>query len=50
MTPDKMKKCAHPPCTCRSSDKYCSAQCQAMEKTPDVSCSCNHSDCGGRAR
>ena len=49
MTVDQMKKCAHPSCTCRSSDKYCSVQCQAMEKTPDVTCRCNHPDCGGRA-
>ncbi len=33
----KSEKCAHPICTCMtSSGKYCSAQCEAMEKMPDI--------------
>jgi hypothetical protein len=33
MATDNPKKCAHPPCTCTPrSGKYCSAQCEAMEK------------------
>jgi hypothetical protein len=43
------EKCAHPPCSCQvgSDDKYCSAQCEAMEKTPDLACECHHSGCKG---
>lgn len=42
------KKCAHPSCTCKvQSEKYCSAQCEAMEKTPDIDCKCGHPACGG---
>lgn len=43
------KKCAHPPCSCQvgPDDKYCSAQCEAMEKTPDLSCECHHAGCHG---
>ena len=44
------KKCAHPSCSCMTSDgsKYCSTECQAMQKTPDVSCSCGHAGCKGK--
>jgi hypothetical protein len=42
-------KCAHPVCSCTtSSGKYCSTQCEAMEKMPDISCSCGHPVCKGR--
>ncbi len=43
------KKCAHPSCSCKvgGGDKYCSAQCEAMEETPDISCKCNHPGCKG---
>jgi hypothetical protein len=43
------KKCAHPPCSCMvgPDDKFCSAQCEAMEKTPDIACECNHPGCQG---
>jgi hypothetical protein len=44
----KAEKCAHPACTCMTTEKYCSAACEAMEKTPDVDCRCEHLDCGGR--
>ena len=45
------KKCAHPNCSCTVGDgkKYCSPQCEAMEKTPDVDCKCGHPGCQGRA-
>jgi hypothetical protein len=40
------KKCAHPVCSCTvTSGKYCSAQCEAMEKTPDIACKCGHPGC-----
>lgn len=44
------KKCAHPSCSCMaaSDSKYCSTQCAAMEKTPDVECSCPHAGCKGK--
>jgi hypothetical protein len=34
----KTKKCEHPPCTCTAMEgsKYCSVECEAMEKTPDL--------------
>jgi hypothetical protein len=41
-------KCAHPVCSCPAgSGKYCSVECEAMEKVPDIDCSCNHSNCKG---
>jgi hypothetical protein len=45
------KKCAHPPCTCRvtTENGYCSAQCAAVEDTPDIDCRCTHNECEGRA-
>ena len=50
MAADNAKKCAHPPCTCTSkSGKYCSAQCEAMEDTPDIDCKCQHKTCEGHA-
>jgi hypothetical protein len=49
-TEDK-KKCAHPLCTCgvSSDDKYCSAQCAAMENLVDIDCRCGHAGCAGKA-
>lgn len=50
MADENSKKCAHPPCTCTSkSGKYCSAQCEAMEQTPDIDCRCGHPACRGKA-
>jgi hypothetical protein len=44
------KKCGHPNCTCMVTGKeYCSAQCEAMEHTPDIDCTCTHAECRGRA-
>jgi DNA-directed RNA polymerase subunit RPC12/RpoP len=31
-----------------TSGKYCSTQCEAMEKTPDIDCSCGHNVCKGK--
>jgi hypothetical protein len=42
------KKCAHPICTCEVTDgKYCSVECEAMEKMADVNCTCPHKVCKG---
>jgi hypothetical protein len=43
-------KCAHPNCSCEAGpkSKYCSPQCEAMEKTPDIDCKCGHPGCKGR--
>jgi len=39
------KKCAHPVCSCTvTSEKYCSVECEAMEKTPDIACKCGMLD------
>ena len=48
MAPVHAEKCAHPVCSCHiASGKYCSPQCEAMEKMPDISCSCGHNSCKG---
>jgi hypothetical protein len=45
----ELKKCAHPVCTCEATTgKYCSAACEAMEKTPDIDCHCAHKGCKGK--
>lgn len=50
MEQSNSKKCAYPVCSCRiNSGKYCSAQCEAMEKTPDIDCACEHTACKGKA-
>lgn len=51
MDTENTVKCAHPSCTCQpwSGSKYCSAQCAAMGKIPDVDCRCTHSECKGKA-
>jgi hypothetical protein len=43
-----LKKCAHPNCSCQTTEKYCSAQCEAMEKTADIDCKCGHPGCKGK--
>jgi hyperosmotically inducible periplasmic protein len=51
MASAKAEKCAHPVCSClTTSGKYCSTDCEAMEKTPDVDCSCGHTGCQGEKR
>jgi hypothetical protein len=43
------KKCEHPICSCQVSEgRYCSVECEAMEKMPDVDCTCPHAACTGR--
>jgi hypothetical protein len=43
------KKCEHPICSCEVTEgRYCSAECAAMEETPDVDCGCPHVSCTGR--
>jgi hypothetical protein len=42
----KTEKCAHPICSCvTTSGKYCSAQSETMEKTPDIDYRCEHGGC-----
>lgn len=42
------KKCEHPICSCQVGEgRYCSAECAAMEETPDVDCTCPHAGCTG---
>jgi hypothetical protein len=49
MSPEPAKKCAHPVCICEAATgKYCSAACEAMEKTPDINCDCAHKGCKGK--
>jgi len=49
MSTPNAEKCAHPVCSCMTtSGKYCSVECKAMEKTPDVECSCVHAGCNGK--
>ena len=43
------KKCAHPNCSCITTEKYCSLPCETMEKTPDIDCHCEHAGCKGKA-
>jgi hypothetical protein len=44
------KKCAHTVCSCQVTEgKYCSAECEAMEDTPDVNCTCPHRNCTGHS-
>ena len=51
MASAKAEKCAHPVCSClTTSGKYCSIECEAMEKTPDIDCSCVHIACQGNRR
>jgi hypothetical protein len=49
MATAKADQCARPVCSCvTTSGKYCSTQCEAMEKTPDIGCSCGHTGCNGK--
>jgi hypothetical protein len=43
------KKCAHPACTCATSDnqKYCSQTCQDAKNLTELVCQCDHPGCGG---
>jgi hypothetical protein len=49
MATENVKKCAHPNCSCAAkTGKYCSVQCETMEKMPDIECKCGHSGCKGK--
>jgi|HubBroStandDraft_6_1064221.scaffolds.fasta_scaffold37752_1 hypothetical protein len=49
MAADSSKRSARPSCTCQApGSKYCSTECAAMEKTPDVACRCGHAGRGGK--
>jgi hypothetical protein len=49
MAPVKAEKCAHPVCSCvTTSGKYCSTQCEVMEKASDIDCSCGYTGCKGQ--
>jgi len=49
MAANPAKKCAHPICSCEATTgKFCSAACEAMEKTADIDCHCGHTDCKGK--
>ncbi len=51
MTTTKPEKCAHPVCSCvTTSGRYCSTECAAMEKTPDIDCLCGHGGCKGKTQ
>lgn len=50
METPKAAKCAHPVCSCLvTSGRFCSAQCEAMEKMPDIDCRCQHAVCKGHS-
>jgi hypothetical protein len=40
-------KCANLACTCipPAGEKFCSAHCEAMQRTPEVVCQCGHPGC-----
>jgi hypothetical protein len=49
MASEKAEKCAHPLCSCvTTSGKYCSAECEATVKTPEIACACPHAGCKGK--
>jgi hypothetical protein len=49
MTDAKKNKCAHKLCSCIAPEgnKYCSAYCEAANKTTDIACGCEHPACTG---
>jgi hypothetical protein len=49
MAPAKGEKCAHLVWPCASTSGKCyGTQCEAMEKRPDIVCSCAHPSCKGK--
>jgi hypothetical protein len=43
MPPADDEKYAHPICSCvTTSGKYCSTQCEALEKNQNIDCPCGH--------
>jgi hypothetical protein len=46
MAQNDQKKCAHVPCSCQASDKYCSQACRnAGSDETEIACQCGHADC-----
>jgi len=47
MADETMKKCAHPACSCMSSEgsAYCSTYCEDASETIELSCNCGHDGC-----
>jgi hypothetical protein len=46
MAEANQKKCAHVPCTCNVSDKYCSQACKdAGSSETEIACACGHPSC-----
>jgi hypothetical protein len=44
------KKCAHIPCTCKVTEKYCSQACKdAGSSETEIACPCEHPTCAARA-
>ena len=41
------KKCAHPACSCMTTDKYCSSYCKDQKDSLEISCGCGHPNCTG---
>jgi len=41
------KKCAHAPCTCMTTEKYCSPYCEENKDTIEIACKCGHPGCDG---
>jgi hypothetical protein len=39
------KKCAHPSCTCMTTEKYCSTYCEENKDTVEITCRCGHPGC-----
>jgi hypothetical protein len=49
MASEKAEKCAHLLCSCvTTSGKYCSAECEATVKTPEIACACPHAGWKGK--
>jgi len=48
-TESKDLRCRRAACGCEVSagEKYCSAECEGTDETPDISCRCGHAKCHG---
>jgi len=40
-----LKKCAHPSCNCKTTEKYCSKSCEEAAGMTDIACDCHHPAC-----
>ena len=41
------KTCAHPGCSCVSTEKYCSQKCADSKNLIELACECGHPGCKG---